>query len=395
MKLYEHEGKVLFKACGISVPRGVAVKNASELDGLLLSFESTAVKAQVLTGGRGKAGGIKLCHGLGETKQAVTAQLGATIHGEVVETVLIEELVQHSGEYYIGIAYDTTLRVPVLMASREGGIDIESAGNVARVAVDLSIGYSPFLARETLFMAGFDRETALAASSIFGKLWQLFKRYDCTLVEINPLHSTNDGELLADDAKVILDDTALWRHKDVTFPPRKVFGREENERERAAKAIDREDTRGVAGSVYFDLDGDIAILGIGGGGLLSGMDVLLAHGLHPANYTEYSGNPPAEKVKALTKIVLSKPGLRGLWHFGGTANLTDVYETMVNGFYTGLLEVTPKPTYPIVIRRGGPRDKEAFAWLKEHAAKDGFNIHFFDRNTPITESGKKLAELVQ
>jgi succinyl-CoA synthetase beta subunit len=140
------------------------------------------------------------------------------------------------------------------------------------------------------------------------------------------------------------------------------------------------------------LDGDIAVIAAGGGGSVVNMDALIASNGKPANYTEHSGNPPREKLQKLTKIVLAKPDLKGCWFVGGTANFTDIYETLM-GFVEGLREVKPKPNYPIVIRRGGPRDKEAFAALKEIGEKEGFDFHIYGRETPMTATAKIMVEL--
>ena len=401
MKLYEFEGKKLFDEAGIPIAQGSVVSDASQIDEL--PFSHTVVKAQVLSGKRDKAGGVLFAKTREETIKAAKRLLGSTINNETVEKVSIDEFITLKHAYYISISYDTSNRAPILMASCKGGGDVELDDCVSTHPIDMSVGYQPEDARHVLADAEFPSKIIPAVAEVFTSLWNVFSKYDCSLAEINPLIESDKGGLYAADAKIIIDETALWRHKEdelSKFPARKVFNRELTEREIAAKKIDESDHRGVAGSVYFDLDGDIGILGSGGGGLLSGMDVLMHNDLQPANYTEYSGNPPAEKVKALTKVVLSKPGLKGLWLFGGTANFTDLYETLVEGFYTALKEhfkdaPPPASGFPIVIRRGGPRLEEAFEYIKKHAKKDGFNIHLFGPETPITESGKALVDLVK
>lgn len=223
------------------------------------------------------------------------------------------------------------------------------------------------------------------------KLWEVFTKYDCELAEINPLVITKNGQVMALDAKVILDDDADFR-REMKFPERNLFGRAPTEAEVEARKIDEGDHRGTAGSVYWDLDGDIAVLAAGGGGSVVNMDALIACGGKPANYTEHSGNPPREKLKRLTKIMLKKLGLKGLWIVGGTANFTDIFETL-SGVVEGLREVSPKPTYPIVIRRGGPRDEEAFIMLREVAEKEGFDLYIYGRETPMTSTAKIMVDL--
>jgi len=213
---------------------------------------------------------------------------------------------------------------------------------------------------------------------------------DCLLLEINPLVESA-GKLIALDAKVNLDDTAGGRHKERLLPTRSIPGHISSKNEIEAKKIDENDYRGTAGSTYFDLDGDIAVLASGGGASLTAMDALLATGGSPANYTEYSGNPPKEKVEKLSKIVLSKKNLHALWVVGAIANFTDIYETL-SGFLDALRKINPKPDYPIVIRRGGPNDKKAFEMLKKN--KD-FDLHLYGQETTITESAKIVAGLAK
>ena len=199
------------------------------------------------------------------------------------------------------------------------------------------------------------------------------------------------GKVWALDAKVILDDEADFRREE-KFVERNLFGRASTEAEIEARKIDEGDHRGTTGSVYWDLDGDIAVIAAGGGGSVVNMDALIAQGGKPANYTEHSGNPPREKLKRLTKIVLGKPNLKGCWFVGGTANFTDIYETLM-GFVEGLKELPEKPKYPIVIRRGGPNDKKAFEELKKIGEEEGFDFHIFGRETPMTSTAKIMVDL--
>ncbi len=230
---------------------------------------------------------------------------------------------------------------------------------------------------------------------LVNKLINLFFDNDATLLEINPLIKTKAGEFMALDAKIKLDDSALGRHKDWDFPPRSAPGHTPTKREIEAKKIDEGDYKGVAGSAFFDIDGDIAVMSSGGGASLTAMDALIKNGGRPANYTEYSGNPSKEKVQKLTKVVLSKPDLNGLWIVGAVANFTDVYETLsgiVEGLRQAQSELNTKFDFPIVIRRGGPRDKEAFEMLRQ--VKD-FDLHLYGEETSISQSAEIMAKLAK
>ncbi len=373
MLLYEYEGKQLFKNCGIDIPESQLVTST---DDAMTIKGPCVLKAQVLSGKRADVGGIVKVEDNGKIKENVLALLGSSINGEKVEKVLIEEMVDIDREYYLSFSYSTEARGPVLTCGK-GGTGAEEKG--AKIyPVDILKGYNGENVPAELV------ETAK-------KLWEVFIKYDLELAEINPLVIDKNAKVWALDSKVILDDDADFR-REIKFAERNLFGRPSTEAEIEARKIDEGDHRGTAGSVYWDLDGDIAVIAAGGGGSIVNMDALLAFGGKPANYTEHSGNPPREKLKRLTKIVLSKPNLKGCWFVGGTANFTDIYETLM-GFVEGLREISPKPKFPIVIRRGGPKDKEAFEALKEIGKKEGFDFHIFGRETPMTKTAKTMVEL--
>lgn len=398
MNLYEYEGKRLFKEVGLPVPIGRVITKPGQLDRLPIAFDATAVKAQVLTGQRGKAGGVKLCQGLAATKAAAAELFGAKLNGETVRKVLVEQYVAIEREHYLAITYDTTVRLPVLLAAYHGGVEVETqeegTQGVVAVPINSALGFSAFQARQALFQAGFMSDEVAAVAPIAAKLWQCFIQFDLRIAEINPLIRTKDGRYLANDAKVAVDESALFRQP--LFIKRRVGDMVLTTRERAARAIDVKDHRGTAGKSFLDLpSGNVAILSSGGGGSLTAFDAFAkaaaARPFKAANFTEYSGNPPAEKVAALTKIVFSKPGLKGGWVVGGVANFTDIFETL-SGFLDGLRTIKPKPRYPIVIRRGGPRTEEAFKMLKEAGEMEGFCFILQTPETTFFESAKTLIQ---
>ncbi len=379
MLLYEFEGKKLFKNCGINVPGSQLIDSP---DQEITIKTPLVLKAQVLSGYRAGAGGIVKVDSEQILGDSLKKLFEKTINGEKVERILVEEAVEIEKEYYLSFSYSTETRGSVVTfgegGSRVGSHFDEASRNIAVYPIDILKGYQGENVPAELV------ETAK-------KLWQVFIKYDCELAEINPLVISKDGKVIALDAKVILDDDADFRREE-KFPERNLFGRPPTTSEIEARKIDQGDHRGTAGSVYWDLDGDIAVLAAGGGGSVVNMDALLAFGGKPANYTEHSGNPPREKLKKLTEIILSKPGLKGCWLVGGTANFTDIYETLM-GFVEGLREIKPKPAYPIVIRRGGPNDKKAFEALTEIGQKQGFDFHIYGRETPMTSTAKIMADL--
>ncbi|MCR4324377.1 MAG: hypothetical protein NUV69_01680 [Candidatus Curtissbacteria bacterium] len=387
MKLYEFEGHRIFSKVGIKSPFFVVVESEEEAKEARkrLKFPIVA-KVQVLSGKRGKAGGVKICANEKQLVAFCGEYFGREFSGEAVKYIALFEKVEIASEFYMSITYDTVTKTPFLLFSTQGGMDIEEVQketpeSIIRVEID------PFNGPKTK-----DLEKKGVPADFAMRLWDAFSKYDARLVEVNPLAQNADEEFVAVDSKVILDDSALIRHKDLEVLPKGAVGAIPTQRELDAKKIDEEDYRGSAGSTFIEFDGDIAILASGGGASLLVMDAVFASGGVPANYTEYSGNPPREKVEKLTKIALSREGLAGCLVAGAVANFTDIYETL-KGLADGLLQVKPKPNYPIVVRRGGPRQKEAYEMLEKFAKKEGFDIHLFGPETPISVAGKKMVEL--
>lgn len=372
MILYEYEGKEIFKNAGVEVPRSQVISYPKDK---IKIKAPVFVKAQVLSGKRKKAGGIIFAKDGKALSLAVNDLLGKKINDEKVGTLLLEKPIEHKREYYLSISYDTTQRSPIVTFSKSGGTGIEGRRSKTVVIDILNPGKIKIVMPKEV-------------GAILPKLVKLFLNQDMLLLEINPL-VIEKNKAYALDAKIKLDDEAKTRHPEWKFKKRQIPGHKPTQREIAAKKIDQDDYRGTAGSAYFDLPGEIAILASGGGASLTAMDSLLSAGGKPANYTEYSGNPPKEKVEKLTKIVLSKKGLKGLWIVGAVANFTDIYQTL-SGFLEALRKIKPKPTYPIVIRRGGPNDKQAFTMLQK--IKD-FDFHLYGQEISITESAKIMADL--
>lgn len=401
MILYEYEGKKLLKEAGIEVPDSQLVDSITPLERGSRMTGWVVLKAQVLSGKRAESGGIVSIKGqVLSIKGELEKLFGKTINNEKVEKVLVEELVDYEdSEYYISISYDTETRGPILTISESGGTGVEER-RVYVFPVD-PITQTVILrtqSEESPTNVGAETSSEIlrfVQNDITNKLIKLFFEQDCLLLEINPLVKTKDGKWVALDAKVKLDDSAASRHEDWQFPPRSTPGHTPTKNEIEAKKIDEGDYRGVAGSTYFDLPGDIAILSSGGGVSLTSMDALIKEGGKPANFTEYSGNPPKEKVVKLTKVVLNKPNIHGLWVIGTVvANFTDIYETL-SGLIDGLRELKSqgiKLDFPIVIRRGGPRDKEAFEMLEK--VKD-FNLTLQGVETSIAQSAKIMADLAK
>jgi ATP-citrate lyase beta-subunit len=391
MRLYESEGKVLFHRASISVPRALLCDTdtcSPLIDATALQFP-VYVKAQTLTGNRADRGGVVRVEEAGETayKKITKTMIEKGVGEESIQKVLVEEAVLNiKTEHYLSFRWDTATRGAVVLYSKAGGTHIEQREGLEKFPVDI------LNADESL--QSFAKKSEIPFE-LLKKFWSVFYENDALLVEINPLFECADGSWIAGDAKVELDDVAAFRHTDWSeYPERTLFARPPSQMEQEARKVSAMDHRGVAGASFFEFDGEIGILASGGGASQLAMDALMASGLKPANYTEYSGNPPREKVAALTKLVLTKKGLRGLWVIGGNANFTDIYETLA-GVMDGIEATMPKVQYPIVVRRGGPRWEEAFAMVKERAAAGGFQITLFGPETSMLETVGVLVDQVK
>ncbi|NUN11910.1 succinate--CoA ligase subunit beta [Candidatus Micrarchaeota archaeon] len=384
MKLFEFESKKLFADYGILVPKGYLATSSEQVN------NACVVKAQVLAGKRGKAGIVKVCKTVEESKAFAEKLLNSEFNGKRIESVYCEELISFSKELFLSLAFDSVRKQPVLVFSLDGGVDIEevNASNpnaIKKLYIDPLQGLQSWQAREFLKESGLSSELLNKVGDVCVKLYKLFTSVDARMAEVNPLAVTTDG-VIATGAALILDDDAFYRH-DWKFTPRSA-SRELTERELAAKKIDENDYRGVAGK-YLELDGDIAMMTSGGGGSLTNMDALLEYGGKPANFTEYGGNPPREKMKALTSVILSKPGLNACWIVGGIANNTRVDVTF-EGIADALRELKPK--FPIIIRRAGPGEKEGFETMRALAKELGLDIQLFGAETPMTSTAKIVVD---
>ncbi|MDO8470446.1 MAG: ATP citrate lyase citrate-binding domain-containing protein [bacterium] len=350
MKLLEHQGKALFQKYGIKIPNGELLKNAQAE--MSLDFP-VVLKSQVLSGERKKKKGIIIVEKHEDFRQNLEKLFLQEIDGSLPESILVEERIDFEKELYVSLSYDTDYRKPVLALSLVGGTGIEGA---TLVPIDVMKGLPDDMAQESLSKAHIPSTFQL--SETIQNLWKMFQAEQALLVEINPLFELKDGTFVAGDAKVVLDDNVV----DPQLRP------------------------------FIDLGGDIAILASGGGASMLNLDILMREGGRPANYVEYSGNPPASVVEELTLKVLSRPNLKGCWVIGGTANFTDVAETML-GFVQGLRKLQSKPAYPIVIRRDGPKRKEGFEMLEKAKQEEGYDFHLYGPETSMAESAKIIVRL--
>jgi succinyl-CoA synthetase beta subunit len=377
--LYEYQGKELFARFGIPVSEGrlattpeQARAAAEEIGGQVV------VKAQVLTGGRGKAGGIKLAASPEEAEQRAAEILGMDIRGHVVRKVWIEAASDIAKEYYLSLTFDRGEKKPLFMLTTEGGVDIEevaerSPERLARLHVDPLVGFQPYQARWLCFTAGLDdADEQKQVIGIVQKLYDAFVGSDAMLCEVNPLIVTPSGEVRALDSKFSVDDNALFRHPDIAEmrDPEAADPRERLAREK--------------GVTYVKLDGDIGILGNGAGLVMSTLDVIDQVGGRPANFCDLGGGGDAEGVVAALEVITSDPDVKGILFniFGGITRCDEV----ARGILTALERMTIE--LPIVVRLDGTNAEEGRAMLVEAAPPD---LHVEDTMLSAAERVVELA----
>ncbi len=360
MDLLEYQGKQLFARHGVPVPNGrpaqtveEAVKAADEIG------YPCVVKAQVQIGGRGKAGGIKVAQDGTEAQSYAEAILGMDIRGLTVHELWIERASQIDAEYYASVIFDRSEKAPLVMLSTKGGMDIEQVADedpeaIARLHVDPLLGFQDFHGRRLCFEGGVDADVVRPVSAMLGKLYEVFIAEEATLVEVNPMivtPPTEDGRraVRALDAKVTLDDNALFRH------PENAALRDlsaEDPQERMAKE---------RGLTYVKLDGDIGILGNGAGLVMSTLDVVAQAGGSPANFLDAGGGSKADAITSAVEVILSNPKVKAVLFniFGGITRGDEVAKGLIEAF------AAVKPQVPFVIRLEGTNEEEGQRLLSE------------------------------
>jgi succinyl-CoA synthetase beta subunit len=377
--LYEYQGKELFARFGIPVSEGRLATTPEQARTAAEEFGGqVVVKAQVLTGGRGKAGGIKLAASPAEAEQRAAEILGMDIRGHVVRKVWIEAASDIAKEYYLSLTFDRGEKKPLFMLTTEGGVDIEevaerSPERLARLHVDPLAGFQPYQARWLCFTAGLDdADEQKQVIGIVQKLYDAFVGSDATLCEVNPLIVTPSGEVRALDSKFSVDDNALFRHPDIAEmrDPEAADPRERLAREK--------------GVTYVKLDGDIGILGNGAGLVMSTLDVIDQVGGRPANFCDLGGGGDAEGVVAALEVITSDPDVKGILFniFGGITRCDEV----ARGILAALERMTIE--LPIVVRLDGTNAEEGRAMLVEAAPP---HLHVEDTMLSAAERVVELA----
>jgi len=355
MDLLEYQGKQLLRRHGVPVPEGVHATSLEEAtQGAADIGYPCVIKAQVLIGGRGKAGGIKVAKDADEAEQHAKAILGMDIRGLTVHELWIEEASDIAAEYYASIVFDRSARAPLVMLSTKGGMDIEEVADsdpdaIARLHVDPLLGFQDFHGRRLAFEAGVDADVVRPVGVLLAKLYDAFIAEEAMLLEVNPLIVTSEREVRALDAKVTLDDNSLFRHAD-------------NAALRDPSAEDpQEQMAKERGLTYVKLDGDIGILGNGAGLVMSTLDVVAQAGGSPANFLDAGGGSKADAIVSAVEVILSDPKVAAVLFniFGGITRCDEVARGLIEAF------ATVRPDVPFVVRLDGTNDKEGRRLLAE------------------------------
>jgi succinyl-CoA synthetase beta subunit len=376
--LYEYQGKQLFARFGIPVSEGRLATSPEEARAAAGELGGPAVvKAQVLTGGRGKAGGIKLAETPSDAESKAREILGLDIRGHVVRKLWIEKASDIAKEYYLSVTFDRGAKKPLFMFTTEGGIDIEQVADenpdaLARLHIDPLEGFHPYQARRLIYEAGVDdpnEQKQIAA--IIEKLYGCFVASDAMLCEINPLIVTPQGEVRALDSKFTVDDSALFRHPDVA------------EMRDVAAADPQERLAREKGVTYVKLDGEVGILGNGAGLSMSTVDVVVVAGGRPANFCDLGGGGDAQGVVDALEVITSDEQVRSIFFniFGGITRCDEV----ARGILTALEQM--RIELPIVVRLDGTNAEEGRKLLTDAAPP---NLHV---EPTMLEAAQRAVEL--
>ncbi|MGP4080246.1 ADP-forming succinate--CoA ligase subunit beta [Pseudalkalibacillus sp. R45] len=386
MNIHEYQGKELLRKYGVSVPNGkVAYTIKEAVDAAKeLGTEINVVKAQIHAGGRGKAGGVKVAKNLDEVRTYAEEILGKTLvthqtgpEGKEVKRLLIEEGCDIKKEYYVGLVLDRATSRVVMMASEEGGTEIEEVAEktpekIFKEVIDPVVGLSPYQARRLAFNINIPKELVNKTVKFMMGLYTVFVEKDCSIAEINPLVTTGDGNVMALDAKLNFDSNALFRHKDIL----------------ELRDLDEEDPKEIEASKYdlsyISLDGNIGCMVNGAGLAMSTMDIIKYYGGDPANFLDVGGGATADKVTEAFKIILSDQNVKGIFVniFGGIMKCDVIAEGVIEATKQVGLEL------PLVVRLEGTNVDLGKKLLNE----SGLNITAAES---MADGAEKIVSLVK
>lgn len=387
MKVHEYQGKDILASFGVSVQAGTIARTVNEAVSAAEALNEASgvdlfvVKAQIHAGGRGKGGGVKLARGVEEVRRRATDILGMTLithqtgpAGQKVRSVLIAEAVDIASEFYLGITLDRERNMSVIMASTEGGVDIETVAaetpeKIVKIWIDPSIGLQAFQAREIAFSFGLEGAALKQAIEFITALYMAYEKSDCSLAEINPLVLTRQGEIMAVDAKISLDDNALFRHKDL-LELRDLAEEDPLEVEASRHSLN-----------YVKLDGNVGCMVNGAGLAMATMDIIKLAGGEPANFLDVGGAANPESVEAGFRIILKDPNVRAILVniFGGIVRCDQVAMGVVEASKNVGIEM------PLIVRLQGTNAEEGKKILDESGLSIATAVVFQEAADKVTQ----------
>jgi succinyl-CoA synthetase beta subunit len=398
VRFFEYESKALFRRHALPLPKSKLAHSAAEARAAAAALGGPLVlKSQVLSGGRMKAGAIRFTSSPDEAAQLYDVIMGIPVSGQLPRGVLVEEKSEVAQEYFVSVTWDGRRKLPVLLFSDMGGIDIEEVAekhpdHVSKTHFSTILPITPRLAKEAIGATGVAGDALVKLTPIVFELMKIFLQYDLTLAEINPLARLADGRFVVLDGHIDLEAEARGKHKKLL----EELGIRGEETRQAREATDFEvrgaqvnaaDHRGVAGNVV-EFDGDLGLVIGAGGGSLTLFDAVRKHGGKPANYCEIGGNPSVRKAKELTKLILSKPGVKKIAVMMNVVSNTRV-DIVARGVIKGCIEAGKKPSDVIAIFRiPGAWEGEGFKILAK------YGVDFCDRTVSMYEAaGKAVAKM--
>ncbi|RKZ18729.1 ADP-forming succinate--CoA ligase subunit beta [bacterium] len=376
MKIHEYQAREIFKKYGIPVSNGDVAETPEQAYDIAKKIgKRVVVKAQVLVGGRGKAGGVKLADTPEDAKEKASEILGMEIKGLKVEKVFVAEAVNIAHEAYLGVVIDRRTKRPVVMVSPAGGVEIEEVAKetpekIFKKVVDPAYGLLPHQARELTFNLYDDKKKVFKAADILMRLYRLFMETDASLAEINPFVVTDSGDLIAIDSKINFDDNAIFRHPD--YEGMKDLTPDEKVEEEAKKK----------GLSFIKLEGNIGCVVNGAGLAMATMDVIKHFGGEPANFLDVGGSSNPEKVKAAMDIILRDKNVKSIWFniFGGITRCDDIATGLVEALKGSDVDI------PIIVRLTGTNEDKGREILRD----SGIKLHLVES---MSEGAKMAIQL--
>ncbi|WP_456329281.1 ADP-forming succinate--CoA ligase subunit beta [Archaeoglobus sp.] len=378
MRLHEYQAKQIFSKHGIRIPRGELATSVEEVRKIAEKLGGKVVlKSQVLVGGRGKAGGIKKAYTVDEAVEKAKGMFGSVLKGHVVEKIYVEEMMDIQREMYAGFTLDRANKGVAAILSSVGGMDIEEIADkhpekIAKVTINPKWGLWDYQIRELLLNSEMPREYWKEVTSILKTLYRILVHHEAELVEINPLVVTPEG-IVAADARLNIDDSALFRHKDLE-ELRDYTEADQMERIAMEKGLN-----------YVKLDGNVGVMANGAGMAMATMDLIYIYGGKPANFLDIGGGASAEVVREAMNLILSDKNVRVVFIniFGGITRCDEVAR--------GLVEALGEVSIPVVVRLAGTNEEEGRKIMEEFA-KDRPNFHIVETMEEGAEKAVKLAE---